>query len=178
MITVWLTSDQHFGHANIIRHCNRPFSDVYHMNEEIIQNYCSVVGPDDVVYHLGDFTLNNPNKYLDRLPGKLILITGNHDKKPVRRHPRWEAVYDYLEINHNKKKIVLFHYPIESWRSRWRESIHFHGHSHGRSMKVSGRFDVGVDCHQFMPVKMDKAIQMVEAERVSLLEAKCNSIIT
>lgn len=52
---VFFTSDTHFNHTNIIRFCNRPFKDVAHMNETIIANWNSVVGPDDIIFHLGDF---------------------------------------------------------------------------------------------------------------------------
>lgn len=44
---VFFTSDTHFNHTNIIRFCNRPFKDVTHMNETIIANWNSVVGPDE-----------------------------------------------------------------------------------------------------------------------------------
>ena len=54
---VFFTSDTHFNHTNIIRFCNRPFKDVTHMNETIIANWNSVVGPDDIIFHLGDFCL-------------------------------------------------------------------------------------------------------------------------
>lgn len=54
---VFFTSDTHFNHTNIIRFCNRPFKDVSHMNETIISNWNRVVGPEDIVFHLGDFCL-------------------------------------------------------------------------------------------------------------------------
>ena len=56
---VWVTSDTHFNHANIIKYCNRPFSSVEEMNETIIANWNKVVSEDDMVYHLGDFALGD-----------------------------------------------------------------------------------------------------------------------
>lgn len=47
----------HFNHTNIIRFCSRPFKDVEHMNETLIANWNRVVGPDNIVFHLGDFCL-------------------------------------------------------------------------------------------------------------------------
>jgi calcineurin-like phosphoesterase family protein len=41
----WWTSDYHFGHANIIRYCNRPFETVEEMNEAIIRKYNEVCFP-------------------------------------------------------------------------------------------------------------------------------------
>lgn len=37
-MTVWVTSDTHFSHKNIIEYCNRPFKDIYHMNETLVKN--------------------------------------------------------------------------------------------------------------------------------------------
>ena len=52
---VFFTSDTHFSHATIIKFCQRPFKDVSHMNDELVQRWNEVVGPDDIVFHLGDF---------------------------------------------------------------------------------------------------------------------------
>ena len=80
---VFFTSDTHFNHTNIIRFCNRPFKDVSHMNETIISNWNRVVSPEDIVFHLGDFCLGGSAEWvnvLNRLNGKIYLISGNHDR--------------------------------------------------------------------------------------------------
>ena len=74
---VFFTSDTHFNHTNIIRFCDRPFGSTEEMNEKLIGNWNSVVGPDDIVFHLGDFCLGGSaewTKVLDRLNGKIYLI--------------------------------------------------------------------------------------------------------
>jgi calcineurin-like phosphoesterase family protein len=55
MTNVYFTADQHFGHAGIIGLCKRPFRSVEEMDEAMIANWNAVVGPDDEVWHLGDF---------------------------------------------------------------------------------------------------------------------------
>ena len=82
-MNTYFISDLHFDHANIIRLCNRPFTDLNHMTETIIQNWQAIVRDDDLVYVLGDFAFNYQNvpKYLSRLPGKKRLVIGNHEKK-------------------------------------------------------------------------------------------------
>lgn len=79
---IYFTSDPHYGHANVIRYCARPFRDVQEMNEALINNWNSVVTQDDTVYVLGDFSLgfSEVERYSSRLLGKKFLIPGNHDK--------------------------------------------------------------------------------------------------
>jgi calcineurin-like phosphoesterase family protein len=60
MAKVFFTSDTHFNHANIISYCSRPFSSADEMNREIIARWNAVVGPEDTVYHLGDFAMGRP----------------------------------------------------------------------------------------------------------------------
>ena len=77
---MFFTSDTHFNHTNIIRFCNRPFKDVSHMNETIIANWNRVVGPEDIVFHLGDFCLGGSAEWvnvLNRLNGKIYLMAAH-----------------------------------------------------------------------------------------------------
>lgn len=85
---MWFTADTHFGHANVIRYCQRPFSTVQEMDEAIIDNWNRLVGSDDTVYHLGDFTLAGQEKasqYFSLLNGKISVVPGGHDKKWLRK---------------------------------------------------------------------------------------------
>jgi len=52
------TADLHLGHANIIRHCSRPFANVDEMDRTLIDNWNEVVQPSDTVWMLGDFAHN------------------------------------------------------------------------------------------------------------------------
>jgi calcineurin-like phosphoesterase family protein len=79
---VFFTSDTHFGHTNILKYCDRPFSSTEEMDEEIIRCWNSVVKPDNIVFHLGDFafgTIAQWETYRNRLNGHIHLILGNHD---------------------------------------------------------------------------------------------------
>src|ERR1035437_10371795 len=80
----FFTSDTHFNHDNVIQYCGRPFASVDEMNREMIARWNSTVGPDDTVYHLGDFALGKfaeAAPILRRLNGaRKILVLGNHDR--------------------------------------------------------------------------------------------------
>jgi len=113
-MTTFFTSDTHFGHERIIELSNRPFRNVAEMNQALIDNWNSVVGPDDHVYHLGDVALGSffeSMECLTRLNGTKTLVVGNHDRlfidpeatlaKALRYADRFRPVYqqyfDYIE---------------------------------------------------------------------------------
>jgi len=81
MSNMFFTSDHHFGHANIIKYCDRPYDNVEAMNEDLISKWNAVVMPGDEVYYLGDFsmTLGAVERITPRLNGRKYLIAGNHD---------------------------------------------------------------------------------------------------
>ena len=113
----FFTSDTHFGHANIINLCNRPFKDVNHMNDMLVENWNSVVTDDDTVFHLGDFALGGSavwSNVLSRLKGKIYLILGNHDRKNIRQGymGKLEIVVPQMQISIETRSIYLNHYPF------------------------------------------------------------------
>ena len=59
----WFTGDSHFNHTNIIKYTDRPFKDIYHMNETIIKNWNERVKDEDTVFHLGDFCFKRKRWY-------------------------------------------------------------------------------------------------------------------
>lgn len=78
---IFFTSDTHFGHANIIKFCKRPFLNVDDMNEALVENWNKVVPEDGIVFHLGDFAFGGSNVWNEitpRLNGQIHLILGNH----------------------------------------------------------------------------------------------------
>ena len=168
---VWFTSDPHFGHANVIKYCDRPFATSDEMDEAIIENWNTVVQPGDRVYLLGDVGFMKPgplNALLYRLKGQKFLIRGNHDReatlKEISHHFVW--VKEYFELKHEKQKIVLSHYPFLTWNGCHRGSWHLHGHCHGTLPaavnEYARRLDVGVDCHGFMPISFAQVKRILE----------------
>ena len=166
---VWFTADTHFFHKNILIHCNRPFTDVEEMNDKIVENWNSLVKPDDMVFHLGDFcfgTLEHWKSIRSRLNGSIRLIRGNHDKIQTSQiTDLFESVNDYLKIRVEDKEanqgwqyLILSHYAFRVWDQAHYGSFHLYGHSHGNlpDDPDSLSFDVGVDCHEFKPISYDQ----------------------
>jgi calcineurin-like phosphoesterase family protein len=155
MREVWFTSDQHFGHPQIIGHCHRPFATVEEMDEKLIESWNSRIKHGDVVYHLGDITFRsakNPGIYFGRLHGLIHLIAGNHDDETVKKRATCFAwIKDYFYLRLDRKKVVLSHYPFESWRASRHGGFHLHGHSHGGARRLPRRLDVGVDSNEYNP---------------------------
>ena len=56
---IYFTADHHFGHANIIRHCARPFQSVGEMDRALLDNWNARIKPQDTVYILGDLFFRN-----------------------------------------------------------------------------------------------------------------------
>jgi calcineurin-like phosphoesterase family protein len=168
MSNIWFTSDHHFGHKNIIKFTNRPFSSVEEMDETLIARWNEKIGAEDIVYHLGDFALTSSSKLRDilkRLNGKIHLITGNHETAALECKAQFEWIKDYYELTvedadayKGQRFIVLFHYAMRVWNASHHGSWHLYGHSHGDlpDDNSSLSFDAGVDCHDFYPISYNE----------------------
>lgn len=165
-MTIWFTSDQHFGHANIIRYCNRPFASMAEMDDALVDDWNRVVASRDMVYHLGDFTLAGPEQaaaYFRRLNGYITMVTPpwHHDARWVRGlhilDTRTGTLTHALPLllltlkKHGSGKhpmrVTLCHYPLEEWEAKHHGAWHLHGHSHGVKdpSRTAPILDVGVD---------------------------------
>ena len=133
-MTIFFTGCTHFDHANIIPLAKRPFADVDEMNETLVERWNARVRPNDTVYHLGDFAYKRHYDWSKRLNGRIEFVLGNHDDE--REFKFCDFSYQiYRKIRHEKRRFVLFHYPIEDWDGRWRGYIHLHAHTHGKELR-------------------------------------------
>lgn len=165
---LWFTADQHFGHNNIIKHCSRPFASTAEMDQKLIDNWNAVVQDEDVVFFLGDFAWRGSeiDQYLTNLCGKIYLVVGNHDHSTTRKHKRFVAVADLINLSlplQNATNITMCHYAMRTWHCSHHGSWHLHGHSHGLLPSQGRSMDVGVDCNGFAPVSFDSIKRTLEA---------------
>ena len=177
---VFFTSDTHFYHSNIINFCGRPFKNVEVMNETLIANWNSVVGPDDIVFHLGDFCLGGSAEWtniLNRLNGKIYLIVGNHDIKNLRQeyYSLFEHIAMQMHIEVGKQKIYLNHCPFLCYGGAYRDTWQLFGHVHTSKqntgidaprlhMLFPTQYDVGVDNNNFTPVSFEQVRRIIEKQ--------------
>ena len=170
----YYTSDIHFGHNKIIDFAKRPFKSIEEMDNTIINNWNNKIKPTDEVYILGDFAFykgEKTNEILKQLNGTKYLIIGNHDcyflKDKSFDKSLFKWIENYKEIKDNKRKVVLFHYPIAVWNASHHGSYHLHGHIH-RNIETPHPLDfnlgeyalnVGMDVNNFVPMSLDELIQ-------------------
>jgi len=182
---IFLTADSHWGHRNIIRYADRPFHeqwfpydpDVEAMNEALVDNWNAVVGPQDLVYHLGDVAMGSKDSsltYISRLNGTKILLPGNHDSCWVGHKGAVAQVQKYLDagfdVVHRTNTIEIggylaCHFPYSStahderyaeWRPKRQGRKLIHGHIHTAwKTKDDDQLNVGVDVWDYTPVNID-----------------------
>ncbi len=161
-MTVFFTSDTHFGHGGALGLYRRPFASVAAMNAAIVDRWNETVEPGDEVWHLGDFAIRErPDavaQFLARLHGRKHLVTGNNDPPETTRLESWESVQPYIEITAESVSLVLCHYPFRTWRGMGKGWINLHGHCHGRLKPQPRQFDVGVDVWGFRPVTLGEIL--------------------
>ena len=162
-MAVFFTSDTHFGHAGALSLYRRPFASVAEMNRAMMARWNETVGPDDEVWHLGDFALRvtpaETEELLAALHGNKHLVAGNNDPPATTGLAAWASVEPYAEQVVAGTLVVLCHYPFRSWHGMAKGAVNLHGHSHGRMKQPLPRqFDVGVDVWDFRPVELDQIL--------------------
>ena len=160
MSEIFFISDTHFGHSRIIDYSSRPFKDVEDMNEQMVQNWNSLVKPNDTVYHNGDVAfmkLTDFKNLLCRTNGTWHIVLGNHDKMITQnrvellKHGKIATIQHYNELKVAGEHIILFHYGMRVWNQSHRSSIMLYGHSHGNLPPFGKSVDIGVDCKEITP---------------------------
>jgi calcineurin-like phosphoesterase family protein len=157
-VPTYFTADTHFGGPRVLRIDKRPFKDIPEHDAALIERWNAVVGPDDEVWHLGDFALHVREEriadLLRGLNGRKHLIVGNNDGPGTLAAEGWTSVQHYAELNLDGTALVLCHYAFRTWKNMGRGWIDLHGHSHGKLGTQSRQYDVGVDVWDYRPVDL------------------------
>jgi calcineurin-like phosphoesterase family protein len=122
----WVISDTHLGHTMIQKHCRRPAN----VDDLILGAWRRLVLPTDLVIHIGDVAFNfYPLKAaMDSLPGKKILVRGNHDSKSISYYMGhgFDFACDALVLS----GCYFTHKPSEMLPEGCQYNVH--GHMHNR----------------------------------------------
>lgn len=160
MSNVFVISDTHFNHKNVILFSSRPFQTVEEMNEAMVENWNRVVKSNDIVYHLGDVYFGKAEKaepYIARLNGRKKLILGNHDdvkcsvlNKHFEKMKMWSQKFEY--------GLVLTHTPLhsDSWELTGDEHINVHGHIHEKKIRGDRHINVCVEHINYTPIAIEE----------------------
>jgi calcineurin-like phosphoesterase family protein len=191
---LWFTSDTHYNHANICSATTqwtdpvtcREFKTLEHMNTHLVGNINEMVGQDDILFHLGDWSFGGfeqIQKFRDQIVCKNIhIITGNHDHHIENNREGCQSIFSsvnkYLDLvvkwnvgtpMMGEQRFALMHFPIASWDNMARGAIHLHGHVHFEPKMRIGKgkmMDVGVDGNALYPNEMSTILSMMKNQPI------------
>lgn len=163
---IYVISDLHLGHANIIKYCNRPFATVDEMNSALIKNWNDIVKPEDTVYFLGDFALG-PKEAFRRftacLNGHKHFIFGNHDhiSRSQVLEAGWESAQYQMTVEYKGYTFQLQHHPDTDVPA---DRILVYGHVHEKTATnvPHKSFCACVEVNDYKPVTLDYIIDNFE----------------
>lgn len=179
MSDIWLISDTHFRHANILKFTDSntgelirgsKFTTVDEMDEYMIDRWNSAVKPGDKVYHLGDVAMLRTQedetwfkKNWARLNGSKRLVVGNHDDIPFlskggffKKVMMWRMMPEF--------GLMLSHVPLHEsslQRSSNDDSdtyclVNVHGHTHTNGSPPGPYVSVCVELTDYTPVNIEE----------------------
>ncbi len=161
-MAVFFTADTHFGDTHILRQRGRVFASIEEHDATLVANWNAAVGPDDEVWHVGDFAAHAERAHcaaiFARLNGVKRLVRGNHDSNRVLDLP-WadppvESARVTLREEGREWRLFLAHYAHRAWPGLWRGTRHLYGHTHGTLADTTRSCDVGVDAWDYRPVRL------------------------
>ena len=183
---LFFTSDTHFNHKAIIGFCNRPWKSIEEHDQALIENWNSVVSPDDTVFHLGDFVFGGFPKWkeiVEQLNGHIYLIRGNHDDKQMTAgiQTLFEDCLYQARILVDGRTVYLNHFPFlcfghgdpKIYKDSY--SIQLFGHIHSGPNSTSAdvsrssflyptQYDVGVDNNNYRPISWKEINEKIQRQ--------------
>ena len=169
---IWFTSDEHYGHKNMLTYEDRPFDNVDILKSELIDRSNAVVKPNDEVWHIGDFSMfgrERPEYFkgiLSRLNGRHHLVLGNHDRLKPFTYVRlgFASVHTAMQLpNIDDYRIILAHDPA-TYVAMSKDTVLLCGHVHSLFSDLLPKervINVGVDVRNFTPISIEEIIDIL-----------------
>jgi len=208
MSRVFFTSDTHYGHSNIVRGTTRwdlsgdtkgqscrDFDTLEEHNKALVEGINKVVGKDDILYHLGDWSfggLDNIWKFRNQLRVDTIhLIFGNHDHHirnnkvfsgilealsgKISAKEMFTTTQDVLEVKLNHKHFFMSHYSHQVWNGSHKGIMHCFGHSHDTLEGIGKSMDVGMDSAkrilgEYRPFSLEEVTEILDKRPILFID--------
>ena len=163
---IYVISDEHFYHSNIIKYERNEFNNIEEMHEYIIKKHNEVVGTHDIVIFLGDFSFKKSGikEILTKMNGHKYLLLGNHDNidliKSYGALGLEKVFVNPIKIDNN----YLSHYPLKEdeldnfnfnllvKEFNKSDGINYHGHIHTRDKGELPFVNVCCEANDYKPV--------------------------
>ncbi len=169
-MNIWIITDTHFGHENILKFCNRPKN----FEGLILKRLKNNIKEDDILIHLGDVAWREEKSWNEILTAINVkrkwLIRGNHDKRSISWYldRGWDFVGDQITLDVYGKKIVFSHVPVVD--NGYDLNIHGHFHNINKrrhepelvAIKNDKQFLIMLE-HQYMPVALKSIIKNLQS---------------
>lgn len=173
---IWVTSDTHFDHFNIIKYCNRPFPTVDLMNSALIRNWNNSIAEDDIVIFCGDFCFARTKeaaqvteRFARALHGHKIIVKGNHDFQKFRYCDVGFDAEFYQEWDFGR--FLFCHRPdnLPAWHKEY--DFVFYGHVHDKTPEVTfiNTINVCLDANNLQPLDISDYFTSDEVKRLRKL---------
>jgi calcineurin-like phosphoesterase family protein len=159
---VWVISDTHLNHRKVVEVGDRPEG----FEEIIYANWRKLASPTDTVVHLGDVIFKKAGTLgaiLETLPGRKILVRGNHDLNPAAWFEKkgFEAVYDELYVD----DLLFTHEPFVPLPATVRLNLHGHWHKaegeHYEMRRAPFEPFYTQDEHRYRLVEIDTGLALI-----------------
>ena len=166
---IWFTADFHLSHQNIIKYCNRPFTNVDDLNNTIFINMSKCLKSGDTLFFLGDLTFDEyiAEDFFSNFRHITIhFIVGNHDSKKVIAiaSEYCASISELKDIKIENQPISLCHYAMRVWHRSHYNAWQLYGHSHAKLEPIGKQYDVGVDNNNFMPVSFNELVEIMDKQ--------------
>jgi calcineurin-like phosphoesterase family protein len=168
MKDIWVISDTHFHHQNVLSFKNKDgdlirgsrFSSVDEMDEYMLECWNSTIKPGDLVYHLGDVFIGPKDRFEEfwpKLHGSKRLVVGNHDDvKYFSKGGFFNKVMLWRLFK--EENLLLTHVPVHP-SGLHGSIINVHGHTHHNGSPQGPYRSVCVEMIDYKPIHIEELSQ-------------------
>ncbi len=157
---VWVWSDLHLGHDNIIRYANRPFADAEEMDGSLYANWEATVETEDRLIFVGDVAMRAAvgehtwQRIRTARGADKNLVIGNHDLtgSGQLRVRGFDHVCSVLCAD-GDPALVFTHMPLSAVPEG---AVNIHGHTHEDAPRPSAHINVSVEQIEYRPVALER----------------------